>query len=40
MKKSGFSLALTLWIVAIMSLAAALYLGYAKKVVTKSRQLN
>jgi type II secretory pathway component PulK len=40
MRSNGFSLALTLWIVAIMSLASALYLSYAKAIVTKSQQLN
>jgi len=40
MKKEAFSLALTLWIVAIMSLASALYLSYAKSIVLKSKQLN
>jgi len=40
MIKKGFSLALTLWIVAIMSLASVLYLSYAKKVVQKTKLLN
>jgi len=40
MRKKGFSLALTLWIVAMMSLVSALYLGHSKKVVQKTIQLN
>ena len=40
MKKKGFSLALTLWIVAILSLLSAYYLNYGKKVVKKSRELQ
>lgn len=40
MKKKGFALALTLWIVAMMSLASVLYLSYGKKLVEKSRQIN
>jgi len=39
MKKNGFALVLTLWIVAMMSLASVLYLSYAKKIVHNSRQL-
>jgi hypothetical protein len=38
--RKGFALALTLWIVAIMSLVTALYLSYGKKVVQKTIQLN
>lgn len=38
--KKGFALALTLWIVAIMSLVTALYLSYGKDVVQKSALLN
>jgi len=40
MTKKGFSLALTLWIVAMMSLVSVLYLGHAKKVVQKTIKLN
>ena len=40
MKKSGFALALTLWIVAMMSLVSVFYLSYGKKVVQKSSQLH
>jgi hypothetical protein len=40
LKKQGFALALTLWIIAMMSLVSVLYLSYGKKVVNKSRQLN
>jgi len=40
LKKSAFSLALTLWIVAMMGLVSVLYLSYGKKVVTKSTQLH
>jgi general secretion pathway protein K len=38
--KKGFALALTLWIVAMLSLVSALYLSYGKKVVMKTRELN
>ena len=38
--KKGFSLALTLWIVAILSLLSAYYLSYGKKIVKKSRELQ
>lgn len=38
--KKGFALALTLWIVAIMSLVSVLFLSYSKKVVQKSRDLE
>jgi hypothetical protein len=38
--KKGFALALTLWIVAMLSLVSVLYLSYGKKVVQKSIQLN
>ena len=40
MNKKGFSLALTLWIVAILSLLSAYYLSYGKKVVEKSIELQ
>jgi len=40
MYRKGFSLALTLWIVAIISLVSALYLEYGKKVVQKTVQLD
>ena len=40
MSKKGFSLALTLWIVAILSLLSAYYLNYGKKVVEKSGELQ
>ncbi len=40
MSKKGFSLALTLWIVAILSLLSAYYLNYGKKVVKKSGELQ
>ncbi|NOZ91562.1 MAG: hypothetical protein GXO60_09790, partial [Epsilonproteobacteria bacterium] len=40
MKRNAFSLALTLWIVAIMSLASVFYLSYAKKIVMKTKELN
>jgi hypothetical protein len=40
MQKKAFSLALTLWIVAILSLLSAYYLNYGKKVVKKSRELQ
>jgi len=40
MKKKGFSLALTLWIVAILSLLSVYYLSYGKKVVQKSEELQ
>jgi len=40
MEKKGFALALTLWIVAIMSLVTALYLTYGQKIVNKTIQLN
>ena len=40
MTKKGFSLALTLWIVAILSLLSAYYLSYGKKVVKKSGELQ
>ena len=40
MTKKGFALALTLWIVAMMSLVSVLYLSHAKKVVQKTIQLN
>jgi len=39
-KRGGFSLALTLWIVAILSLLSILYLNYGRAVVLKSRQLE
>ncbi|CAA6819834.1 MAG: Unknown protein [uncultured Sulfurovum sp.] len=38
--KKGFALALTLWIVAIMSLVTALYLSYGKKTVHKTIALE
>jgi len=38
--KKGFALALTLWIVAMMSLASVLFLSYGKKIVEKSRSLE
>jgi len=38
--KRGFALALTLWIVAIMSLATAFYLSYSKEIVQKTTLLN
>lgn len=38
--KKGFALALTLWIVAILSLVSVLYLSYSKKVVEKTIKLN
>jgi general secretion pathway protein K len=38
--KKGFALALTLWIVAMLSLVSVLYLSYGKKVVQKTIQLN
>jgi hypothetical protein len=38
--KKGFALALTLWIVAMLSLVSVLYLSYGKKVVKKTIQLN
>ena len=38
--KKGFALALTLWIVAIMSLVTALYLSYGKETVQKTTLLN
>jgi len=40
MHKKGFALALTLWIVAIMSLVSVLFLSYSKKVVKKSGELQ
>ena len=40
MRRNGFALALTLWIVAMMSLVSVLYLSYGKKVVQKSSQLH
>lgn len=40
MNKKGFALALTLWIVAILSLFSIYYLNHGKKVVTKSRALQ
>ena len=40
MFKKAFSLALTLWIVAIISLVSALYLTYGKKVVDKTIKLE
>jgi len=40
MQKNGFALALTLWIVAIMSLVTALYLSYGKTVVQKTIKLH
>ena len=40
MNKKGFSLALTLWIVAILSLLSVYYLNYGKKVVKKSGELQ
>jgi len=40
MNKKGFSLALTLWIVAILSLLSVYYLSYGKKVVQKSGELQ
>jgi len=40
MTKKAFSLALTLWIVAMMSLVSVLYLGHAKKIVQKTIKLN
>jgi len=40
MNRGAFSLALTLWIVAILSLVSVLYLGYAKQVVDKTVSLN
>ena len=40
MRKNGFALALTLWIVAMMSLVTVLYLSYGKKVVFNSSQLH
>ncbi len=39
-RKKGFALALTLWIVAMMSLASVLFLSYGKKVVQNSRHLE
>ncbi len=39
-KRDAFSLALTLWIVAILTLLAILYLDYGRKVVLKSKQLQ
>ncbi len=38
--KKGFALALTLWIVAMMSLVSVLFLSYGKKVVQNSRNLE
>jgi hypothetical protein len=38
--RKGFALALTLWIVAMLSLVSVLYLSYGKKVVKKTIQLN
>lgn len=38
--KKGFALALTLWIVAIMSLVTALYLSYGREIVQKTTLLN
>ena len=38
--KKGFALALTLWIVAILSLVSVLYLSYSKNLVQKTIQLN
>jgi hypothetical protein len=40
LRKEGFALALTLWIVAILSLVSVVYLSYGKKVVKKTIQLN
>lgn len=40
MNKKAFSLALTLWIVAILSLLSVYYLNYGKKVVKKSGELQ
>ena len=38
--KKGFALTLTLWIVAMMSLASALYLSYGKRTVQKTKKLE
>ena len=38
--KKGFALALTLWIIAIMSLVSVLFLSYGKKIVRNSRSLE
>jgi hypothetical protein len=40
LNKKGFSLALTLWIVAMMSLVSVLFLSYGKKIVQNSRDLE
>jgi hypothetical protein len=40
MSKKGFALALTLWIVAMMSLVTVIFLSYGKKIVKNSRNLE
>ena len=39
-RKKGFALALTLWIIAMMSLVTVLFLSYGKKIVKNSRSLE